>query len=418
MKDKRVKNNTFLKAFLCKIDLSGLFISIVGASAAVYFLLSAIIGNGSFADIFFLRGGDFFMDFFNSVRDASQLSGVYTERKVIYPPMANLIFLLLSRFTPADYNATDFISRYDWIKYFSPLMLLTICALLCGVALFFAVYRSITCGTEPVRALFAFLALFSAPILYLIERGNILILCLLSLLIYAATYNSKSALAREVGIIALAFAFSIKLYPAIFGWCLVADGRTRDAVRCAIYGGLMLLIPSFFFGGPICFWWMIQNIFSFSTEGTGSTITIICSRLGLSQEISLAANLVSYAWFGICALCFAVTPFIFKEKSRFYFAGASAILCIPSLTSLYAWTFMLIPIILSCNKPCREKSDLIQNILAIIPFAHIPFRLSYHVTLATVVLYICTAALSVCTVIITLSQLKKRLRTYLRKRYS
>ena len=71
MKDKRVKNNTFLKAFLCKIDLTGLFISIVGASAAVYFLLSAIIGNGSFADIFFLRGGDFFMDFFNSVREIS-----------------------------------------------------------------------------------------------------------------------------------------------------------------------------------------------------------------------------------------------------------------------------------------------------------------------------------------------------------
>ena len=99
------------------------FILLVASSAAVYLTVSVIVGNGKFADIFFLRCADFFMDFFNSIRDAAQGGAVYTERRVIYPPLANLIFLALSRFTPESYNDTPFEDRYEWPEYFSTMML-------------------------------------------------------------------------------------------------------------------------------------------------------------------------------------------------------------------------------------------------------------------------------------------------------
>ena len=47
-------------------DPAKFFIWLVGVSALIYLTVSAIVGNGKFADIFFLRCADFFMDFFNS----------------------------------------------------------------------------------------------------------------------------------------------------------------------------------------------------------------------------------------------------------------------------------------------------------------------------------------------------------------
>ena len=241
------------------------FITLVASSAAIYLTISIIFGNGKFADIFFLRCADFFMDFFNSIRDAAQGSAVYTERKVIYPPLANLIFLFFSRFTPERYNSTRFEERYEWPEYFSTMMLAVTFVTVFAVCSFFLIYSKMQSCSRCTRFLFAFFALFSTPVLYMSERGNMILFCLIALLLYAFTYDSKSKIYREIGIFSLAFAASLKLYPAIFGWLLIADRRYKDAARCAIYGLLLLIIPSFFFGGPACFTYVFGNIFSFST---------------------------------------------------------------------------------------------------------------------------------------------------------
>ena len=86
----------FLQTVSPKRSVGNLFVWLVMGSALLCAVIYTVLGNGRFSDSFFLRGGDFFMDFFNSIRDAAQGSGVYSERGVIYPPMANLIFLLLS----------------------------------------------------------------------------------------------------------------------------------------------------------------------------------------------------------------------------------------------------------------------------------------------------------------------------------
>ena len=98
------------------------FVPVVAVGMVMYFLLCVIFGEGRFTSIFFSEGNDLFMDFFNSIRDASQGSAVYTERHVIYPPIANLLFLIFSRFTPSYYNSSSYEHRKLWIHYPSAIL--------------------------------------------------------------------------------------------------------------------------------------------------------------------------------------------------------------------------------------------------------------------------------------------------------
>ena len=389
-----------------------LFVLTVFISAIIYFTIYLFLGNGRFADFFFIRSADFFMDFFNSIRDAAQGSGVYTERGVIYPPMANLIYLALSRFTPDSYNNSTFEDRYSWPQYFTPLVLVVLVTTALAIIYFFLVFSNVQSSSRLKKFAFAFLAFFNVPVLYMIERGNMIVFCLIALLVYAFTYNSENKVYRELGLIALAFAFSIKLYPVVFGWFLLADKRFKDALRCLIYGLLMLIIPCFFFGGPSCFVYVFLNIFSFSS-GSGSTLSVVLNFIHTPDAIQTLVNILAYLWVLICGICFAVSPFIRpNEPWKTYVLGFVTILCVPSLTSIYSWAFLMIPLMMLCHQKHLTRSDWLYAIFITIPFAFIPFRFSFHVSPNTVLIYLMTAVLSVFAVTDTLRALIKSKRNH------
>ena len=377
-----------------------LFIVIVSISAIIYTLIAMILGNGRFVDVFFIRCADFYMDFFNSIRDASQGSGVYTERGVIYPPMANLIYLILSRFTPTDYNDTAFAQRYSWPEYFSSMMLVVAFTAACALVYFFVIYSAVDYGSRLRRFAFAFLAFFSVPVLYLVERGNIIFLTLIALTIYAFTYNSDSKYKRELGLICLAFAFSVKLYPVVFGWFLIADKRFKDAARCALYGLAMLIIPSFFFGGPVCFYHVFVNIFDFSS-GSGNTLSVILDYIHMPDVAQRIFIKFVYLWVLICGCAFAVSPFIRQDKPwKTWTVGLVTILCVPSLTSIYSWAFFIIPLVMIGNRAgACDRRDWAYAVMMTVPFAFIPFRITFHVSPNAVLVYVMTAILSVYAVV-------------------
>ena len=390
-----------------KMTPAKLFVSLMALSAIIYFVIYTIIGNGYYLHIFFRDSQDFFMDFLNSIRDASNVDTVYSESGVIYPPMANLIFLLFSRFTPNSYNSTEFSDRYKWVNYASPFMLILITVLLFGIILFALIKSQMDRHGKTLAAFFAAFALFNVPVLYMIERGNILMFCLVSLLIFAFSYNSESKLAREIGLLALAFAFSIKLYPVIFGWFLIKDKRFKDALRCAIYGILMVILPSFAFGGFKIFGLVVKNIMSFSApSGSGGNIfSHLLGFFGIEYVNVSFMTPIMWAWAAIVCLCFIIAPFVMKEKWKAFAVGVLAIICIPSLTSLYAWSFMLVPMVFICHKESRSKLDWFYFIVMMLPFIFIPWRLQIAITNNGLVLYFCAAILSITAVMGTIKAL-------------
>ena len=383
-----------------------LFVLLMSLSFAIYAIFYIIKGEADYVDIFFIRTSDLFMDFFNSVRDASQGERVYTVRHVIYPPMANLLYLIFSRFLPSSYNDTGWSRRDNWVEYTEAILLITLITVVCALLLFFLVYEKLN-ATKGVKFLFALFAVLSVPTLYTIERGNIIFFSLIALMVYAFTYSSESKLYREIGLIALAFAFSIKLYPVVFGYFLLIDKRYKDAMRCVIYGLLMLIIPSFFFGGFNCFVYIAQNIFSFSSGSGAGSINILASYTGIPKGVW---SLLAYGWCLICALCFALAPFIHNERWKVWMLGIITFLCVPSLTSLYLWSFFLIPMIFFVNSGKANSKNVFMLVMMMSLFVFTVCRFNSWLTINSFLSYVVTAIISIVAVVDTVTLGVKKLR--------
>ena len=411
LKEKISKFGRSIKDFLSRRSALEYFIYLMASSLIVYIIFYIIRGEGRYANVFFLSCNDLFMDFFNSVRDAAQGPAVYTVRHVIYPPMANLLYLVCSRFIPSAYADSSFKNRYTWTEHPQATFFIMLFSLIVILAIFVLVYESVKGGRRR-RFLFAFFAVINIPILYMVERGNMMLLCFLSLLIYFVTYNSKNKIYREIGLLALAFCFSLKLYPVIFGWLLLVDKRFLDGLRCFIYGMLMLFIPSFWFGGPACFYQIYKNITAFSTGHTNA-ITVISGYTGIPSSL---LNILVYLWFFICGCAFAVAPFVYKERWKVWMIGVIALMIMPSLTSVYMWSFFLIPIIMLANGPKLRGKNMFYFLLMALMFVFTLGRMNHYLTFNSFAIYPMMAVLSIVGVTDTVITASRRIKAAKQKK--
>lgn len=324
-----------LSAFAHRRDGAECFILLVLVSLAVFLLRCLFCGADAFLGIFHLHGTDLFMDFFHSVCDASLGADAYTVRHVMYPPMANLLFLLLSRFFPAEYLACTGPERLKWGTYPG--------AVLAGILTLAAVLFLLVCvlWREPYspkkRWLLTFAVIFSFPFVFLYERGNMVLFCVVFMVLFAQNYDSADRGAREAGLLALAFATSIKLYPALFAVILLADKRYREAVRFALYVLLMVLVPSFFFGGPINILRSLFNVFSYSGS-TSLPFLSFLSAHGVSEQAGKIFLLVFYLF---CFGFFALSSLLPRKRHVTFTFAAALCLTVPSIFSSYNWVLFL-----------------------------------------------------------------------------
>ena len=180
LREKISKATKAIKDFVARRSALEYFLFLMASSLVVYIVFYIIRGEGRYANVFFLSCNDLFMDFFNSVRDAAQGPAVYTVRHVIYPPMAHLLYLVCSRFIPSAYADSSFKNRYTWTEYPQATFFIMLFSLIVILAIFIIVYETVKGGRRH-RFLFAFFSVINIPILYMVERGNMMLLCFLSL---------------------------------------------------------------------------------------------------------------------------------------------------------------------------------------------------------------------------------------------
>ena len=357
------------KAFsvIKKIDPALALVCVMAVSITVFAIYSLIKGPSGFLSVFFRDSGDLFMDYFNSIRDAAQGTGVYTDRNVIYPPMANLIFLLFARIVPNEYLMSSWENRQTWVEYPSAILSVFLFLTIPTVLLVLLARKNMK-GRDNLQWLAIFLLIFSIPMLYLYERGNSLIWTVLAVSAYLFCYDDESVWKRELALVALAFAFSLKLYPAILGLPLLADRRYKDAARCAVYGIALLVLPSFCFGGPKCFLWIYENIRNFSSNaGNGLGSFLFCAG----------------------AIFYIIACFMQKDRCKVWLFGMALLRVYPALSSNYSWTLFFAPVILLCNKNERlNENNWLYFLLSVEPFLFIPgFNWVLNYALVTLILY-------------------------------
>ena len=366
-----------------------LFVKCILLSFVAYLLIAICTGGRGFSFIFYKENKDAFMDFFNSVRIGSWKTEAYTtsveyevsgmtatDGKVIYPPMAGIFFLLISKITPSEYNQMTYPDRYSWVKYPVNIVIISVFAIVSAALLGFIIYKSLKIEKKQ-KLLFTFVAICSVPVLNMIERGNIMTFAFAGLLIYMATYDSKKFAVRELGIIALAFSFSLKLYPIMFAWILIGDKRYKEFFRCALYSLALLIIPSFAFGGPSIFIQIVKNIMSFSS-GDNNAMAQISKVVGIPYGL---ISISTYVLFFLVALCFVIAPFMGRERWKVWMIGCVAFLTYPALSTTYAWALFIMPVIFLCNDGLSDswkenKWNKGYLIPLIIPFLFLPISIT------------------------------------------
>lgn len=185
---------------------------------------------------------DTFMDFFNSI----QYERHPYEAKVIYPPLANTFYYLIHALIPNDIFIQGSIAIRDSQIGRMIIILYTIVTMF---LLYFAITKLDQKSSPNMQMLFFFTMLFSAPMLYTLERANLIIVALIFMIFFCAYYESDKKILRHFAFMSLAIAASIKIYPAILGLLLIRDKRWKDTFICIIYGILLFFIPFSLFGG-------------------------------------------------------------------------------------------------------------------------------------------------------------------------
>ena len=322
-------------AFLRRRDPVEYFIALMLAGLAVFVLRCMIGGSEALIGIFFEKCEYLFYDFFAPVRDASMGVGVYTEMDSIYPPLSNLILLLFSRCLPAEFLSLPRDRFYLWYRY--PTAVLTYVLFFAFSILLLAALLMREKYAPVKKNLFTVLLLCSFPFVFLAERGNTVLLCVIAMLIYVQNYQSESRVAREVGLFALAFATGLKFYPVLLGLPLLADKRYKDALHACAYGLFCFFVPSLFYKGPVSVFWAIRNTLGFSGRSTAVADDFMAQN-GISAQLGGKLLLAFY----IVVITFAILAALVERKPwKSWMFGATVMLTMPSIFSSYNWLLLL-----------------------------------------------------------------------------
>lgn len=337
------------------------YFGIFAVSSVLFFIMLALTDGQSFHHTLFRNtvGTDFFMDFFNSIRDASTKE-VYKEG-IIYPPLANIFFYVLSLMIDPKLAATSFSKRTllqrDYVCLFIYFVFVILCLLLFSSIIKRYFEKN---GFDKYSSALSVLLIFSYPMIYCVQRGNIALLSLVFSMFFVFNRNNENKLIKELSFILLAIAAGIKLYPAVFGLLLLTDKKYKDAIRLVIYGIICIVLPFFFYDGFESIGDLLNNLNEFSDFSLNKlSPEFVCIDL-----LALYANTLfgvgyysAYAFLATATYLSALAIFIVSDKEwQKIWAVVYMIMNYPSTARTYILVFAIIPfIIFLCSKSFRKR---------------------------------------------------------------
>mgnify|MGYP003292667092 FL=1 len=176
--------------------------------------LSSIYNHGkSIGRILFGDSNDTYMDFYNSMMYKKEPY----QNKVIYPPLANVIYYIISEFIPRkDFSKGSFAIRSSQMGRFIGGIYIAFSYLLFAYAVI-----KMKKGKIEEQMLLTMLLALSTPFIFQLERGNIIFLTCSFVMLYLYGYKSQNTLKKHLSFICLSIAAAFKIYPAIFGFLLL-----------------------------------------------------------------------------------------------------------------------------------------------------------------------------------------------------
>ena len=346
-----------------------LFWSVVIFSFVVWFITLILEPQGKQLSLFFDRMHNFWADATNVTGMVVDKNPYFSEAKGSYPPLAYMFFYPLMLVSKTPIMTYSHGAPY-LLYYFQPLWtMLFVIALIITMLLLYTVCISQFKNSLGFDTTMIGIAIcLSYPVLYTLERGNVLLVTVLAVAVFIFYYDSEYSWKKEVALISLAIAAGIKMSPAVFGILLVRNKDWRAAFRAVSYGLAFFVLPFFFFEGGIHnFSQMVDNVNFFlnnyvadaNVMGTG----LVTSYIKYVHFFSDDNYQITYHTFSIIrvltyeiALVLLLGIFHFQEKWKAVLNVTLILLILPKVSLAYCVIYV-IPLTIIFLKNCVEQQN-------------------------------------------------------------
>lgn len=369
-----LKKISFFYVFLC--ILIGL---------ELIFIISSLISYEYITTVFFARNKDMFMDYFNvanKVYDFNPYKYLFDKCYSNYPAFAYLIiypFSLIAKnefITNSPKDVMGLSSYYTKITFLGELSYILF-ALIFIVLLIILIKKYLKFNTLKTAALI-FALFLSYPVLFSMERGNVIIYTFLFTLFFIVYYQSRNKILRELSLISLACAFASKFYPLIFAILLLKKGKILPLIRLSLYCMLLFIVPFMIFEGGFS---NIGNFYDYF-KITLTHYTTYSQAEFLTHNYSIESV---FTGLNIIRFDEIQSPYFFYLKLFFLTAGCASVLFIkkdwkaaflltnmcvfiPVVSYGYILLFYIIPLIMFLKENEKKPFDLFYLFFFIIVF--------------------------------------------------
>lgn len=232
---------------------------------------------------------------------------------------------------------------------------------------------------------------FSAPMIYALDRGNYLILCVLFLVLFCSYYEKNNYVAA----VFLAIAACLKIYPVVFFLVFFLTKKWKPLAVGLFTGAFVTAASMAFFGEEYIrnFGRMIRNIFAFSNGiaenhsyyyhfAVGFRNLIGTPVLAIKKEIPQGLSMTSLT-LGVSALFLIVVLVlcvIDKRPWRQIIYLSFFMILFPTPSFYYNLSYLIAPVFLFLYKENKEKLDmfyLISLALLMTPKSYFYFEVNY-----------------------------------------
>ena len=362
-----------------KIKIPKYIFYILGVVLILIFLCSLFFTYGdSIKHYLFTNYSDTFMDFFNSMYDT--IGRRPYEKGVIYPPICYVMYYIFLRMIPIEqmnFGSPAF-------KTFQAPMLALALYEFVSIGMFIFCMFKMKKGSSREKILFLIITLMSIPFLFTFERGNIIFVALIFLMLFIYFKDSNNKFLREFALFSLAMSAAIKIYPAIFGLVLIKEKRWGEIVRVIIYGIVLFVVPFIFFGGFSEILTFIHNLTHTTDE---FSVTHVINRMNFSaaiEELSYAFNFENYQFISKILILFifvisCINSLLSKVNWKTYALLSCLIVGIPGISFTYTVIFLIIPLIYFLDSKDKKKFvDYMYLLLFILIMFPCPLSLLEH----------------------------------------
>lgn len=312
------------------------------------------------------------------------------ETGAIYPPIVYVTFSLFTHLLPPSFFLNEMgefdYSNWSPSSFFPQVHAVSTCFFVAASILLFLIIKRYTKHhTGNSDKSLVWIIFTSAPFIFAVERGNILLLLITPLIYFCVNFDSLNTKTRLIAYFCLALVVSFKVYPVLLGLLILLDNKNKNkflnALICMGFGIAVFFIPFVFTGGINSVFQFIENIFAHTTRSTGSfglgeKIDVVNTMKIFGFLFKLSPNgkfvslqpLAPYAVI-VMGICGAI---LHKEKWKRTACLVLATVIFPSFSVRYNVLYLIIPLILF-YKNKEDKSVLNYVYAALYALCFAPF---------------------------------------------